>query len=218
MNKIKFAAVAVAASALMTATPALAASPGQLQGGDNTYVVKNVTKNGSYANSVNAVSCGDTVKYSVQLANTGFGELTNINVKSTLGSTSNMTAIPAEGTAAGTSAAVTVGLAAGQTLVYDAGSTKLYNGSGAFVRNLNDGITAGGVNVGNLAGSTNEFVNFTAKVNCATTPEPPKNPDTPTPDAPVALPEAGAAGALSTLIGTSAMVTAAMLYRRSRRK
>jgi hypothetical protein len=51
-------------------------------------------------------------------------------------------------------------------LVYENGTTTLYNGSGAVIRTLPDTITTSGVNVGNLAGSTVEFVNFKAKVSC----------------------------------------------------
>ena len=218
MNKIKASAVAVMASAMIVA-PVAAGSPGQLQGGSNTYVVKNVTQGGSYANSVNTVKCGDTVKYSIQLANTGFGRLTDIKVNASLGITSNMTAIPAEGSVAGTSAAVTVVLASGQTLNYDKDSTILYDTHGAVVKTLPNGITAGGINVGNLAGSTNEFVNFTAHVNCPETPKTPETPATPsTPSVtPTALPDTGAEGALAGVAGTGALGYAVMQYRRSRK-
>lgn len=218
MNKFKTsAAVAVVASAALLATPVLAGSPGQLQGGSNTYVVKNVTQNGTYANSVNAVNCGDTIKYSIQLSNTGFGTLNNINVKATLGSTSNMTATPDAGGTTGTSAAVTVALASGQTLAYDNGSTTLYNGSGQVVKTLADGITADGINVGSLAGSTNEFVNFTAKVNCPVTPVATPPAATPAP-APAALPQTGVEGAgLAGMAGTGALGYAVVQYRRSRK-
>jgi hypothetical protein len=216
MNKFKTSAVATLASALMVAAPATAASPGQLQGGSNTYVVKNVTKGGAYANSVSAVSCGDTIKYSIQLSNTGFGALHSINVKASLGSTSNMTAVPAEGAAAGTSGSVNVALGSNQSLVYDSGSTQLYDGNGNVVKTLSDGITSGGVNVGDLAGSTNEFVNFTAKVNCPSTPVTPSSTPQVTP-ASTTLPATGPEAALGGIAGTGALGYAVMQYRRSRK-
>lgn len=54
------------------------------------------------------------------------------------------------------------------TLSYVAGSTQLFTVEGQLIRNLPDGVTSGGVNAGNLAGSTREFVQFQAKVNCPT--------------------------------------------------
>lgn len=213
-NTIKLSVAAVLASTVMIATPAVAASPGQLQGGDNTYVVKNVTKGTDYSSAVSTVSCGDTIRYSIQLSNTGFGELTGINVKTTLGNTSNMTAVPAEGTDAGTSASTTVALGKGQTLAYVPGSTQLYDTNAQPVTTLADTITTTGVNVGDLAGSTNEFVNFNATVKCDT----PATPETPvTPEAPTELPETGAGAPLAGLFGAGAMGVAAMLYNRSRK-
>ena len=46
----------------------------------------------------------------------------------------------------------------------------LYDVSGNALKTLPDTITSGGVNVGNLSGSTTEFVNFRARVNCPITP------------------------------------------------
>ena len=49
---------------------------------------------------------------------------------------------------------------------YVAGTTQLLNSSGAVISALPDGITQGGINIGNLPGSTTEFVNFQVKVSC----------------------------------------------------
>jgi hypothetical protein len=176
---IRFSKLAALATAGITAialaafslAPAVSAdSPGQLAGGSGVLVVKNVTKNGAYASSASA-ACNEEVQYSVRLHNAAFGGLTNVQVKANLANGS-VTAVPAEGASAGTSGSVNVSVASGGTLAYENGSTQLFNASGAVIKNLPDTITGNGVNIGNINGSTTEFVNFKAKVNCPVTPPP----------------------------------------------
>ncbi|HEX5395345.1 MAG TPA: LPXTG cell wall anchor domain-containing protein, partial [Candidatus Saccharimonadales bacterium] len=50
----------------------------------------------------------------------------------------------------------------------------LYDSNGSVIKNLSDGITTAGVNVGDIAGSTTRFVNFKAKVACPPV-QPPKH-------------------------------------------
>ena len=170
MSRISKLAAAFAALPVMAfASPVLADSPGQLTSGSNTYLVKNLTQNGSYVNSVNT-ACGDEVQYSIRLHNAAFGGLTNVQVSANL-SNGQMTAVPAEGASQGTSGSVTVNLPSGGSLAYQSGSTKLYDANGAVIKTLTDTITSSGVNVGNISGSTTEFVNFKAKVNCPTPPQ-----------------------------------------------
>jgi hypothetical protein len=213
MNIIKASAVAVAASALV-AVPVFASSPGQLASGQ-VLKVKNVTKNGSYSTSVGSLTCGDDLKYSLMLSNTEFGTLKNIVVKANLAN-GTATATPDSGSSAGTSGQVSVALADGQSLEYVSGSTVLFNNSGQVIKNLSDGVTAGGVNVGNLNGSTIEFVNFEAKVKCPVTPNTPNTPSTP--QTPTAIPQTGGAEAgLAGMAGTGIVGYAALAYRRSRK-
>jgi hypothetical protein len=168
---------------------AFAGSPGQLAGGDN-YQVKNITQKGSYANTISA-TCNDEIQYSMQLSNTQFGSLNNVTLKATLpsnGGVSTATATTDLGGTSGTSDTVTVTLGANQTQTIESGTTVLYDDAGHALKTLPDTITSG-VNIGTLDGSTTEFVNFKAKVNCPTTPPvtPPATPSTPaTPAAPVA--------------------------------
>ena len=174
MSKVsKLAATAALLPVLAFSAPVFADSPGQLGGGGDTLVVKNLTQNGSYSSSAAVTACGDVVRYSMRLHNTEFGQLNNIVVKSTLGSTTNVTATPDSGASAGTSESVTVtGLTNGQSLSYVSGSTQLFDGNGNLVKNLADGVvSANGLNVGSLMGSTTEFVDFNAKVNCETQPK-----------------------------------------------
>jgi len=149
---------------LAVASPALADSPGQLTSGADTYVVKNVTQNGSYGYSTSA-ACNDEVQYSVRLHNAAYGGLTNVVVSANLVN-GKMTAVPAEGASQGTNGSVAVSLPTNGSLAFQSGSTKLYDSNGNVIKSLVDGITTNGVNVGNITGSTTEFVIFKAKVAC----------------------------------------------------
>ncbi|HEX5394948.1 MAG TPA: hypothetical protein VFW52_01180, partial [Candidatus Saccharimonadales bacterium] len=165
MNRFsKFAAVLAALPVMAIASPVLADSPGQLTGGSNTYLVKNLTQNGSYANTVSA-ACNEDLQYSIRLHNAAFGGLTNVQVSANLVS-GKMTATPAEGASQGTTGSVSVSLPNNGSLAYQSGSTVLYDSNGSVIKNLSDGITTAGVNVGDIAGSTTRFVNFKAKVAC----------------------------------------------------
>lgn len=152
----------------VVSSPVFAGSPGQLAGGD-TYVVKNITQGGAYANSVNA-TCNNEVQYSMQLSNTQFGALDNVTLKVTLpsaGGTSTATATTSLGGQSGTTDTATVNLTSGanQTLVN--GTTVLYDGNGNAINTLPNTVATSGVNIGTIGGSTTKFVNFKAKVNCA---------------------------------------------------
>ncbi|MBX4201461.1 PKD domain-containing protein [Candidatus Saccharibacteria bacterium] len=149
---------------LAVASPVLADSPGQLTGGSNTFMVKNLTQSGAYANSISA-TCNEEVQYSVRLHNAAYGGLTNIVVKANIMS-GNMTAVPAEGASQGTTGTATVSLPSNGSIAYVSGSSILHDVNGNVIKTLPDGITTAGVNVGNLPGSTTEFVNFKAKVAC----------------------------------------------------
>jgi hypothetical protein len=146
------------------ASPVLADSPGQLTGGSNTFMVKNLTQNGAYAHSISA-NCNEEVQYSVRLHNAAYGGLTNIVVKANI-MNGQMTAVPAEGASEGTTGSATVTMPTNGSIAYESGSSILHDVNGNVIKTLPDGITTVGVNVGNLPGSTTEFVNFKAKVAC----------------------------------------------------
>jgi LPXTG-motif cell wall-anchored protein len=163
------AALAVVPMLAVTGS-ALADSPGQLTDNANNFVVKNLTQNGAYANNVSA-ACNEEVQYSVRLHNAAFGGLTNVQVSANILS-GKMTAVPAEGASQGTTGNATVTLPSNGSIAYEGGSTVLRDVNGNVIKALPDGITASGVNVGNIAGSTTEFVNFKAKVACPPTETP----------------------------------------------
>ena len=157
--------------ALVPSAQVFADSPGQLTNAATNYEVRNVTKNGSYSQSVSA-ACGETVKYSVYLANSEYGLLKNLTVKADIASgTISASATNAAGATTSVSGKVTVSLPAGGTLAYVAGSTVRITSDGKTVTNLPDGIVSGGVNAGELNGSTQTFVQFQAKVNCVVPPK-----------------------------------------------
>ncbi len=217
--KVKTAVATAMTAAALVAAPVAATSPGQLAGGVNVFKVKDVTQNGAYSTSLSTPACGDEIEYSVYLHNMDYGSLSNVTVRAALGSNSTVNVTTDLGGVSGTSGAVTVALGANQSLAYENGSTELFNGSGNLISNLPDGVTAGGVNIGTIDGSTTEFVNFKAKVNCPVTPETPTPTPTPTPaPAPTTLPQTGADGlaGLAGIGGTGAIGYGVMAYRRSK--
>ena len=174
MSKVsKIAAGLAVVPMLAFAAPAFADSPGSLAGGPDIYQVRNVTQNGSYGSSASA-ACNETLKYSVKLSNTDFGQLTDVIVKASLTSGNmNASATTADNGTTTTSGHVSVTLPSNGSLNYVESSTHLYKADGTFIKDLSDGVTtASGVNAGDLAGSTTEFLQFQAKVNCPTPPTP----------------------------------------------
>lgn len=167
------AATLVAVPVLAFAVPAFADSPGQLAGGPDIYQVRNVTKNTGYSAKVNA-TCNEVVKYSVKLSNTEYGLLSNVTVNASLAAGSmTATAKNAANETVSTAGNVTVSLDKG-SLKYVSGTTQLFTVDGKLIKNLPDGVTSGGVNTGDLKGSTREFLQFQAKVTCDK-PEEPKD-------------------------------------------
>jgi hypothetical protein len=162
----KLAAILAFVPVVAVSGSAIAGSPGQLAGGDN-YLVKNLTKNGSYSNNITA-TCNDEIEYSMQLSNTQFGALNNVTLKATLpsaGGQSTATATTDLGGTSGTSDTATVNLGSNETQALESGTTVLYDGNGNAIKTLSDSITSG-VNIGTLAGSTTEYVNFKVKISC----------------------------------------------------
>ena len=173
------AGLTVLAVAAFSMSPVLADSPGQLEGGGSVYEVRDLTQNGSYANTISA-KAGDLLEYSVELHNDAYGSLTSINVAANLpgnSATSNTSTVVATTNLAGTSGAngsVTVNLSSAETINYVNGTTILYNGQGVETQKMADGITSqSGINAGGLMGSTIEYVNFEARVNTPVVPTPP---------------------------------------------
>jgi hypothetical protein len=177
----KLAAVATGFSILAIATfslsPVLADSPGQIQGG-NIYRIQNITQKTDFANPATANAC-DELEYSAQLHNDDYQTLNSIVVTVTLPSTvgtSNVSTLKTQasnGDPSSTTATATLKLTSAQSVSFVNGTTELLDAKGNLIKMLPNGITQGGVNIGNLAGSTIEYVNFEAKVSCPTPPAQP---------------------------------------------
>ena len=170
-NTIKALAV-VSVSLLALGGSASALGEGQLEGGD-IYRVKNVTKNSAFADPGNADKC-ETVQYKVRFHNPGPGVVTNVNVKVDLPqgpSTQNVSTVTATSASAQPNSrtdTATLNLASSLKVDYMSGSTELLDTNNAVIRSLPDGITTGGINVGDVGVSLNEikFVQFKAKTEC----------------------------------------------------
>jgi hypothetical protein len=165
----------------LSVSPALAESPGQLEGGSVVYEVKDVTSNGSYANTISANKC-DELEYSIELDNDAYGSLSDVTVKANLptststSNTSTFSATTASGGISGTTGSTTVNLSSAQSISYVPGTTELFNSNGTVIETIPDtnGIfSQNGFNIGDLNGSTTEFINFKAKVSCPTVVTPP---------------------------------------------
>jgi len=209
------------------AAPVFADSPGQIGSGD-IYRVANLTQKTDFADSTKANAC-DELEYKVRLHNSRFGQVTNIVAKTTLPSgktsVSNMTVnYQSDGPVTSVSDTATVSFGSAQTISYEAGSTQLLDGDNNVIKSLSDGIVGSGVNVGTLAGSTTEFVQFKAKVNCPTTPPvtpPTTTTTTSTPAAPTTLVNTGAgsvAGIFAAAVAFGAVAYRVVLSRRLSRQ
>jgi hypothetical protein len=174
MSKVtKIAAALAVVPMLAFASPVFADSPGQLSNGTTNYKVRNVTKDGAYAQAISA-ACNETVKYSVTAANSDFGLLKDVTVKANLASGDiNISAKNVNGDTTSVSGKATVSVPSNGTLSYISGSTVRINSSNTSTTKQGDGVvTANGVNVGDLNGSTYIFVQFQAKVTCETEEQP----------------------------------------------
>lgn len=219
MKKLVSLAVAgIALAPALLSTSAFATSPGALAGGSNLYKVRNTTTNSVYS-SVTSATCGQTVKVSIELSNTDYSTISNITVKAPLSGdiTVSGTNSANETTTSNGKVSVTVDKGA---LTYNAGSTQLLDINGKAIRTLDDSITTSGTNAGALAGSTREFVQYTATVKCDTpvTPTTPTTPTTPETTTPVTeLASTGAGDVILPAVGLAGLAAAAVYAVRARR-
>lgn len=210
----KFAMVATAlavAPSLAFSAPAYANSPGQLSQVPDFYQVRNVTKNGAYGSTASA-TCDEVLKFSVKLANAEYGELNNVTLKGAMSGSMTASAKNSADQTTSVSGSVSVSTDKG-SLVYVPGSTVNLDVNGNLIKNLPDGIVAGGVNKGSLAGSTREFVQFQAKVKCDT----PETPETPEKPAPKVIASTGTGSTIATMFGLSALAAGLGYFVQKRR-
>ena len=180
MNRfLKLTAVLSAVSVLALAGSASAVIQSAIEEG-NIYRVKNVTKNTDFTDPVSADAC-DVLQYWVRVHNVGPTEaVANVKLKATFPSsatTSNVSTMTVTGDnihPTSVTDTATVNLSSSQSLIYQGGSTQLFDANGVFMKNLPDGITQGGVNIGTVGVSVNQkrFVQFKVKINCPQPPAP----------------------------------------------
>jgi hypothetical protein len=145
-------------------------SQGQFSQG-NFYYVKDETQNGAWGNTISANAC-DELRYKIYLYNPGPSFLSSATIQVSLPSnaaasnTSTATAYSINADPTTVSANAVVNLNTSESITYESGSTELLDANNNVIKDLPDGITQGGVNIGDIAASGTEFVQFNAKVNC----------------------------------------------------
>ncbi len=169
--------VAIVAPLTLAATPVLASTAGQIEGGD-IYRVRNVTKGGDFADPTNADKC-ETVQFKVRIHNPGPDALTGVKVGATLPSgastshSSKVTVTADNANPKTTTDTAGVKLSGSYKISYVGGSTQLLDANNSVMQTLPDGIVGGQVNIpGGVGVSTQQkrFVQFSAKVDCPEVP------------------------------------------------
>jgi len=154
-------------------------SDGQFTSGNILYV-KDETQNGSWGNTINGVNQCDLLEYKAYLYNPGPSFLSNVQAKVYIpsgASTSNTAGLSLYSVNAypqSVTANATVNLTSSQSLSYVSGSTELLNQNNQLISNLPDGLTQGGLNIGQIGASQTEFLQFDLKVGCNTPPPTPQ--------------------------------------------
>ncbi|MES2876737.1 MAG: hypothetical protein V4678_04700 [Patescibacteria group bacterium] len=175
MKKLLSMAAGAVIASVAVATSAFATYDyGQIASGD-IYRVRNVSDNQtSFEKTTNADLC-ETVQFKVRVHNAGPKPVSNVNVKATLSSgvsTSHSSTVTItannnynNNVATGTAG---VSLSKAGSIAYVNGSTELLDNAGNRLNTLGDTILTSGVNLGEVAVSTNNmrFVQFKAKMNC----------------------------------------------------
>jgi hypothetical protein len=162
----------LAIAGLAVSLPAHAANQGQIASGD-IYRSKNVTKGSDFSNTTTADAC-ESLQYKVRLHNPGPGIVHQVHVAATLpagaatSNTSTVTITAADADPATVSDSTVVNLSSSQSIAYTSGTTQLLDANNNILKSLPDGITQGGVDIGDVGVSLNEirFVQFMAKVSC----------------------------------------------------
>lgn len=180
MKKLTSIALGILMIPVVAASSVSALTAGQIEGGD-IYRVKNITKGIDFTDPV-AATCGDIVQFKVRIHNPGPDALTGVKVSATFPTvaatshSSKVTVSADNANPTSTSDTAGVNLDKSGVLQYVAGSTELLDAHNSKLSTLPDGVVNGSVNVpGDVGVSTEQkrFVQFSAKVDCPTTPPAP---------------------------------------------
>jgi hypothetical protein len=181
------AAVVVASSLLLGASPAFANGTGQIVAGNNRYQIADLTKGTGFANTQSAQAC-DTLQYRLSLYNPGPDALGVVKVEAGINTmtpyttyVSTATAYTPDGAIPSTSFEATLNISTPQTQSYVANSTQLLDSAGHVINSsaaggtLADTITlgGGGINIGGIGESVTKFLQFQTKLSCPTPPPTP---------------------------------------------
>lgn len=187
----------VVAGVLMSAGPVSALSTGQIEGGSSNYTIANITKGTGFSNTQSADAC-NVVEYRLHLYNPGPGAISDVTVEATLNTITPYTQYVSTATAFAPNSLspqvnfqATLNLSSSQTESYVKGSTVLLDSAGNVLKSSANGTLAdtittggGGVDIGSLGASIQEYLEFKAQVSCPSIPPlvtPPTTPTTPTP-------------------------------------
>lgn len=190
--------VVLGAGILMSGGLAHALGAGQIEGGSSNYTISNVSKGTGFSNTQSADAC-NVVEYRVHLYNPGPDPISDVKVEATINTmtpytqyVSTATVFAPDSLTPQVNFQATLNLSSAQTESYVKNSTVLLDSAGNVIKSsangtLDDTITmgAGGIDIGSLGESVQEYLEFKAQVNC-----PPVTPVATPPVTPVATPVA----------------------------
>ncbi len=162
-----------------------AAGAGEIEGGNVNYTISNVTKGTGFSNTQSVDQC-NIVEYRLHLYNPGPDPINDVNVEATINTITPYTQYVSTATVFAPDSLTpqinfqsTLNLSTAQTETYIKGSTVLLDSAGNVISSsangtLADTITtgAGGINIGSLGASVQEYLEFKAQVNCPSVPTP----------------------------------------------
>jgi len=155
--------------------------PGQIEGGNSNYTISNVTKGTGFANTQTAGAC-DVLQYRLHLYNPGPSSISDVKVEATINTitpytnyVSTATAYTPDGLTSQVSFESTLNPSTAETQSYVKDSTQLLNSAGNVISSSANGTLAdtitdggGGIDIGSLGESIDEYLQFQTKVNCPT--------------------------------------------------
>ncbi len=171
---------------LMSASAFADQLPGQIEGGNSNYQISNVTQVSGFANTQSAGVC-DVLQYRLHLYNPGPGSINDVKVEANINTitpyttyNSVATAYTPDGLTPQTSFEATLNLSSAQTQSYIKDSTVLLNSAGNVISSSANGTLAdtitdsgGGIDIGSLGESIDEYLQFQTKVYCPVIPPAP---------------------------------------------
>ncbi|MGH7233842.1 MAG: hypothetical protein ACREF7_00125, partial [Candidatus Saccharimonadales bacterium] len=156
---------------------------GQIEGGSSNYTIANVSKGTGFSNTQSADAC-NVVEYRLHLYNPGPDPISDVKVEATINTMTPYTQYVSTATAFAPNSLspqvnfqATLNLSSAQTQSYVKNSTVLLDSAGNVLKSsangtLADTVTmgAGGIDIGSLGESVQEYLEFKAQVSCPNIP------------------------------------------------